>query len=245
MKVLDNGFVTLEDSMPAGPAPAADKKIEKRARVSNKLPSEVQEEIRTIPQTQGLINYLVKNRHGSPFEGAVFEFYVKCPLFVRSEWHRHRIASYNEMSGRYVEYEPEFYLPEGYRTQGKTNKQGSEFPNDDFTFKTDAITYHKDDWNEQIRHWMEDVVNQSYVNYRGLLAFGVAKEMARMVLPTSLYTAFYMTVNARSLMNFLSLRNADNAQWEIRQYAIALETLFEEKMPMTYKAWVDNGRVAP
>src|SRR3954468_12900584 len=109
-QVLDKGWVELEDFM------GSDQKIVKRARVSNVQPSLRPTENRTDEQDQGLINYLIKNRHGSPFEGAFFEFFFKCPLFVRSEWHRHRMASYNEMSGRYVQYEPEFYVPTVFRT---------------------------------------------------------------------------------------------------------------------------------
>jgi thymidylate synthase (FAD) len=251
-KVLDKGWVTLEDSMPAGPAPAADKKIEKRARVSNKLPSEVQDEIRSIQQTDKLLNYLLKNGHTSPFEGAIFEFYVKCPLFVRSEWMRHRTWSYNEMSGRYVEYEHDFYIPDKWRIQAKTNKQGSLFPdeNDSVVIQTPGtqyvssmtVVYPRAAWREELTRWLEDEVNRAYATYEHMLKWGVAKEMARMVLPANLYTAFYGTVNAHNLMKFLRQRNADNAQWEIHEYAFAVEEIFKEKMPITYEAWVSNGR---
>jgi thymidylate synthase (FAD) len=235
MQVLDKGWVELEDFM------GSDQKIVKRARVSNVQPSLRPQEDRTEEQDAKLINYLMKNRHGSPFEGAVFEFYVKCPLFVRSEWHRHRMASYNEMSGRYVQYEPEFYIPTQWRVQGTTNKQGSVFP----TVEEQTNYWDIDYWNKSLTEKLEQECDHAFYIYKGLLANGVAKEMARMVLPPNLYTAFYMTVNARSLMNFLSLRNADNAQFEIRQYSIAMESMFQEKMPLTYAAWINNDRVAP
>lgn len=195
---------------------------------------------------QRLINFLVKHRHGSPFEHATFQFYIKAPLFVRSEWHRHRMASYNEISGRYVEYEPEFYIPAHFRLQGTTNKQGSEFPPEGWTFKANQfLTYTPETWDEQLGIWFEEQCDDAFAAYQGLLAMGLAKEMARMVLPVNLYTKFYMTVNARGLMNFLSLRAANDAQFEIREYAKVIETMFKDAMPMTYLAWSNNGRIAP
>lgn len=255
MKVLDKGWLTLEDSMPYGDAPAADKKVEKRARVSNKLPKEVQEEIRTIQQTDKLINYLLKNKHGSPFESVVFEFYVKCPLFVRSEWMRHRMASYNEMSGRYVEFEAEYYIPDKWRVKAPSNKQGSLVPDPDEPFILNTpgteyvgamtVVYNREQWHEELTRWLEDHVNMSHATYEHMLQWGVAPEMARMVLPANLYTAFYCTINARSLMNFIELRNAPNAQLEIQEYGQGAEDFLKEKAPIIYEAFVNNGRVAP
>lgn len=237
MQVLDKGIVELKNSM------GGDIAVVAAARVSNGATFE--EASKGVDSDGKLISYLMKHRHGSPFEHAVFTFYVKCPLFVRSEWHRHRMASYNEISGRYVQYEPEFYVPHEYRIPGKTNKQGSEFPDDTFKYDTEWVKYTKDEWNQQIENWMEEIVNEAYAKYEGLLAFGVAKEQARMILPANLYTQFYVTENARALMNFLSLRNADNAQYEIRMYAQAMETMFAGLMPLTHRAWVENGRIAP
>lgn len=245
-QVLDKGLIELTDFM------GGDSSVVKRARVSN-LPTRV-EKPRSPEQDQRLIKYLVTRRHGSPFEGSVFEFYVKCPLFVRSEWHRHRMASYNEMSGRYVQYEPEFYIPEQARIQAPTNKQGSIIPDDEFKREWQAERQGqeypvagilKSPYDSYVWNTIYTASMTAYSLYLDLLANGVAKEMARMVLPPNLYTAFYMTVNARSLMNFLSLRNADNAQWEIREYAIAMEAIFQEKMPQTYSAWFNNSRTSP
>lgn len=202
------------------------------ARVSNGV--DYSEASKGPEQDQKLISYLLKHRHGTPFEHSTFTYYVKTTLFVRSEWHRHRIASYNEISGRYVEYEPEFYSPNQYRVQATSNKQGS--------VEDDSKT---EDWHLTAKSWVDSAWRNAYSTYQQLLRMGVAKEMARMVLPLNLYTQFYFTVNARSLMNFLELRCAENAQWEIRQYALAIRDTFREVMPMTYKAFQENGFVAP
>jgi len=225
MKVLDKGEVTLINSMGGDPSVIA------AARVSNGASYE--EASKGTDADQKLINYLVKHRHGSPFEHATFQFYIKAPLFVRSEWHRHRIASYNEISGRYVQYNPEFYVPAAYRKQSPNNKQGS----------IEVADY--DDWQVYPQMIIESNNIDSFYRYEQLIKWGVAKEMARMVLPVNLYTQFYMTVNARSLMNFLSLRSADDAMFEIRQYSLAMQDMFKEAMPLTYNAWEANGFIAP
>lgn len=245
MQVLDKGEVKLLNQM------GGDLAVIAAARVSNGV--EYEEASKGIEADSKLIRYLVKHRHGTPFEHATFQFFVKAPLFVRSEWHRHRIASYNEISGRYVEYEAEFYIPEQIRVKGSTNKQGSIFPDQEWLDSQIQIHPHWvfnnlndiQDWDEQMAHWMAEFSNQAFAMYQNLLSHGVAKEMARMILPLNLYTQFYMTVNARALMNFLSLRAAEDAQWEIRQYAIAMKEMFREAMPLTFAAWKDNGFIAP
>jgi thymidylate synthase (FAD) len=225
-KILDKGEVTLLNQM------GGDLAVIAAARVSN---GASYEEASKGPESdQRLINYLIKHRHGTPFEHSTFQFYIKAPLFVVREWQRHRMASYNEISGRYVEFEPEFYYPVGWRVQAASNKQGSVFPEEP-----------KYSWNILNDLKYDNVIKFQYKVYTEFLKAGVAKEMARMVLPLSLYSQFYMTVNARSLMNFLSLRAADDAQWEIRQYAIAMKEMFKEKMPMTYKAWENNRYITP
>lgn len=216
-----------------------DESVVAAARVSNdvdyKTASKGQE------ADQKLINYLIKHRHGSPFEHATFQFYVQAPLFVRSEWHRHRMASYNEVSGRYVIYEPEFYIPNKYRVQSDNNKQGSFIP----TENPDEAYLDLESWHYSAKAEVERAVEFAFGSYERLLEMGVAKEMARMVLPANLYTKFLVTMNARSLMNFLSLRAAEDAQWEIRQYANVLVDLFEARMPMTARAWRQNNFIAP
>lgn len=243
VQVLDKGEVVLLNRM------GGDDSVIAAARVSNG--ANYTTASKGPEADQKLINYLVKHKHGTPFEHNAFQFYVKVPLFVRSEWHRHRIGwSYNEISGRYVEYEPEFYVPKQLRTQGKTNKQGSRIP----LFITDIEQnfipkewgqYGLDQWNKQLSAQITKAYDAAFNSYKLLLHMGVAKEMSRMILPVGLYTQFYATCNARSLMHFLNLRCAENAQYEIRMYANEMEKIFAEAMPMTYKAWIDNDRVAP
>lgn len=231
MKVLDRGEVSLLNWM------GNDLAVIAAARVSNGV--EFEKASKGPEADQKLINYLIKHRHGTPFEHATFQFYVKAPLFVVREWQRHRMASYNEISGRYVEFSPEFYYPDKFRIPAATNKQGSVFPVDD------EIGSSVDEWNESNRQWVIEHAEQSYAVYENLIANKVAKEMARMVLPLNLYSQFYFTVNARSLMNFLSLRAAEDAQWEIRQYALGMKKIFKNHMPMTFQAWEQNNFIAP
>lgn len=241
-RVLDKGEVSLLNQM------GGDLAVVAAARVSNG--ERYEEASHGEEKDARLIRYLVKHRHGTPFEHSTFQFYVKAPLFVRSEWHRHRMASYNEISGRYVEYEPEFYIPEAFRIQAVDNKQGSIFPEreDLLRFITDDPIWGDvtvEEWNHVLSNWVKNHSERAFDMYRNLIHRGVAKEMARMVLPANLYTEFYMTVNARGLMNFLSLRSAEDAQWEIRQYALAMREMFKNAMPLTYKAWEENSFIAP
>lgn len=223
VKVLDKGYVEFVDFM------GGDLRVVNSAKVSfNKQSEEM-----GVPEGK-LINYLMKHKHGTPFEHSVFTFRVKAPIFVTREWQRHRIGSFNEMSGRYVEFMPEFYMPQQWRAPAATNKQGSLF-----------LSAQPTSWDAENSSLYEDSVGEAYQNYTALIEQGVAKEMARMVLPLSLYTEFYWTVNARSLMNFLNLRLGEDAQWEIQQYAKNIEYMFEQSMPITHEAWVDNGFISP
>lgn len=181
---------------------------------------------------RGLINFLMRERHGTPFEHNAFRFHVKAPLFIFREWQRHRWSSFNEWSGRYSQLEGEFYIPEEVRTQ--TGKPGA------YTFeKLEGLP--AEVFKEQL-HYTYDVAWQ---NYLIAIENGVAKELARLLLPLSIYSQMYWTVNARALMNFLSLRNDENAQWEIQQYAELIEGIFQKQMPITHAAFLENGRVAP
>jgi len=182
----------------------------------------------------GLINFLMRERHGTPFEHNSFRFHVSCPIFVAREWFRHRIGSFNEFSARYAEVGDRFYIPgkEAMRTQ--KGKPGS------YTFEP-----LRGEPAHEAMMLIGEHNQMAFSTYRHLLKLGVAKELARTVLPVGTYTEFFWTVNARSLMNFLSLRTANNAQFEIRKYAKAVESFFADAMPISHKAWVDGGRVCP
>lgn len=189
---------------------------------------------RLSEQDAGLVRFLLKNRHGTPFEqGFMAQFHIRLPIFVMREWVRHRIGhSVNEESGRYVELRPDFYIPENVRTQ--VGRPGA---------------YRYEPLEEQNASWVRDQIKangtKAYERYQLLLAMDVAKEQARLVLPLNLYTEIRWTVNARSLMHFLGLRSQPDAMFEIRKYAEALETIFAQFMPVTYKAFIENGKVAP
>ena len=220
--VLDHGFVALDGAL------ASDLAVVNGARVSFNQESEEMSE-----RDAGLIRFLIRNRHGSPFEHGYFRFLVKAPIFVVREHHRHRAGhSYNEWSGRYSKMEAEFYVPEYVRTQvGKPGAYSFE-PVDDPT-------------REAARDEIERNAQRAFEAYERMLDQGVAKEVARSVLPLSTYTKYYWSCNPRSLMHFCSLRNHEDAQFEIRQYAAAAETFLERLMPITHAAFVANDRMAP
>lgn len=213
---------------------ASDDMVVQAAQVSSKGENKPE----TVPPR--LINALMKGRHGSPFEHAVFTFYVEAPLFVFREWHRHRISSFNEMSGRYTTLKPKFYVPDTMRNVinvGTKMKPQLE-PNLEATMDIQAI----------LNHGSEN----AWQHYEWMLNMGIANEVARMVLPLNIYSQMYWTVNARSLMNFLSLRveSEDSTyrsypQYEIHMGAVQVEAYFQALMPCTYGAFINNGRVAP
>ncbi|MCS7244772.1 MAG: FAD-dependent thymidylate synthase [candidate division WOR-3 bacterium] len=211
-KVLNSGFVRLVDFM------GGDFSVVQSARVS------IGQESKGAKKDIKLIEYLLKNKHETPFEHSVFKFHIKCPIFVARQWFRHRIGSFNEISLRYVEYKDEFYIPEYFRKQSETNKQASI---DKIVQESDYLIKELIEIYEKIKEF-----------YEKLLKHSVAKEMARIVLPLSTYTQFYWSVNARSLMNFISLRADTNAQHEIRLYAREIAIIFREKMPITFKFFV-------
>jgi thymidylate synthase (FAD) len=190
-----------------------------------------------------LIKALVRLRHGSPFEHNKLTFRVTVPIFIAREWQRHRIGSFNEVSGRYTKLEGHFYIPKSNQRGGLANSGTSMVPKRDH-----LAIYTELDVEDQMR--MMSI--QSWSLYEDLINDGVANEVARMILPLNTFTSFYWTINARSLMNFLSLRVHDeNArdisypQYEIEQPAKVVEEYFSEAMPFTHAAFVANGRVAP
>jgi thymidylate synthase (FAD) len=221
--VLDHGFVRLDGCM------SDDLSVVNAARVSFAQRSEELGE-----RDHGLIRFLMRERHGTPFEHNAFRFHVKLPIFVMREWARHRIGSFNEWSARYSQLDPEFYIPEPEDVRTQVGKPGA--------YSFDPVA---PELAEHTRESQRAVYEAAYAAYLDLLEQGVAREVARNVLPVAIYTQFYWTVNARSLMNFLSLRNAVTAQREIRRYAAACEQLFGERMPITHSAFLANERRAP
>lgn len=213
----------------------SDQRVVQAAQVSTKGAESVNSEAK-----EGLIRYLVNNRHASPVEHTVFTFLITAPIFVARESHRHRIASLNEESGRYRRLEPHFYVPDSSRKLQQVGKTG------DYKF-----TAGTEEQREAVKTHISEASEDAWDRYEELLAYGVTKEVARMVLPVNIYTSWYITINARSLMNFLSLRTTNpdatiksSPQREIEMVAEKLEAHFMDKMPLTYKAWHNNGRKA-
>lgn len=203
---------------------ASDEMVAMAAWVSFDRDSE--ERLEDKARMQGLINFLMRERHMSPFEHGSFTFKIDCPIFVAREFHRHRTMAYNEVSGRYTEMKPRFYVPDTHRPLTQQGKAGQYY----FTFGDDKQKKLVEDAHKASIYWTWD-------NYQSQLEGGVAKEVARMVLPTSLMTQFYATVNPRNLMHFLGLRSSEQALYEIRQVAGDMEKELELAMPMTYGAW--------
>jgi len=223
IQVLDHGFVRLDGAM------ADDLSVVNGARVSF-----ARRKMDMDDADAGLIRFLMRDRHGTPFEHNAFRFHVRCPIFVAREWFRHRVGSFNEFSMRYARATDDFYLPEPDDVRSQVGKPGA------YSFETVS-----DELAETTREELQAVYEHAYATYERLVEQGVARELARAALPVGAYTEFFWTVNARSLMNFVSLRAAETAQREIRRYADAVERFFEERMPITYQAFVANGRVAP
>jgi thymidylate synthase (FAD) len=223
VQVLDHGFVRLDDAM------ADDLSVVNGARVSFARRREEMDE-----SDEGLIRFLMRERHGTPFEHNSFRFHIRAPIFVAREWFRHRVGSFNEFSMRYAKATDEFYVPAPEDVRSQVGKPGA------YSFEPVA-----EDVAETTREELKAVYEAAYETYERLVELGVARELARCVLPVGAYTEFYWTVNARSLMNFVSLRASENAQREIRCYAEACEAFLAEKMPVTHAAFVANDRVAP
>lgn len=214
-----------------------DQRVVRAARVSTGLDLREADD----PSTQGLIRYLMANRHGSPFEKGVFEFRIECPIFVAREFMRHRIASYNEESARYKQIEGVFWVPATGRGLVQAGKPGH--------YVMEPGTRRQYDYAVRI---LTETAEHCYEGYELLLQEGICREVARACLTVSVYTSFYVTINARSLMNFLSLRVDDpraaypsKPQYEIDQAARQMEKAFANKMPFTWNEFVQNGRVAP
>lgn len=219
-----HGFVRLVDWM------GSELAIVNAARVSfHKESSEL------IEADKGLINYLLKSGHGSPFEqGFMAQFHIRVPIFVMREWVRHRVGfSINEESGRYVEMRGDFFIPQEVRT--RIGKPGA--------YKFERIK------DRGVEEWFKGILKmhsaRGYDHYKEALEYGVAPEQARLFFGLNLYTEFRWTCNSRSLMNFLALRNDPPAMQEIREYAETIESIFAEHMPNVHASFEKAGRVAP
>jgi thymidylate synthase (FAD) len=223
VQVLDHGFVRLDDAM------ATDLSVVNAARVSFARRKEVMDE-----SDEGLIRFLMRDRHGTPFEHNSFRFHIRAPIFVAREWMRHRVGSFNEFSMRYAKATDDFYVPEADDVRSQVGKPGA------YSFEPVSP-----ELAEQTREELQAVYEAAYATYQRLVEAGVARELARCAIPVGAYTEFFWTVNARSLMNFVSLRAAETAQREIRRYAEACESFLAERMPVTYDAFLAADRVAP
>lgn len=257
--VLDKGFIRLEGALASDldPVNAARVSFDGRSRLHDaSCPSssrvraeqtgckcEAPHELDHVPNRDtlggadaGLINFLARDRHGTPFEHSFFRFEVKAPIMVFREWHRHRIGmSYNEQSGRYMQLAREFYVPAAEDFRVQQGKPGAYyFTQDEDVARVEAA-------REAIRH----SCTTAFDEYEAMLEEGIAKEIARLVLPVNTYSTMWFSTNPRSLMSFLSLRNAPNAQKEIRAYAEVMEEIFLQTMPVTAAAFVEHGRQSP
>jgi len=218
IKVLDKGFVRLVDYM------GGDQRIVQAARVSYGSGT------KTYRQDRGLIHYLIKNWHTSPFEQVQLTFHTKMPVFVARQWVRHRTARLNEISGRYSVMKDEFYVPspENIRPQSEDNKQGR------------SEERFSQEQEQEIIGLFADEQKEIYANYGKLLGLNVARELARNNLPLSLYTEWYWQIDLHNLFHFLQLRMDPHAQYEIRVYAEAMAQCAKAVAPIAYEAFEEH-----
>lgn len=221
---------------------AADSDVLFAARVSTVGEQSLEELTKDPERSKGLINYLMRDRHGSPFEHNSMTFFINAPILVFREFMRHRVGwSYNEESGRYRELQPVFYVPGPERKLVQQGRPGK------YVFVEGTPEQH-----ESVGSAMEESYRQAYRAYQEMLAQGVAREVARSVLPVGLFSSMYATCNARSLMHFLGLRTQHEQarvpsfpQREIEMVGEKMEAEWAKLMPLTYAAFNANGRVAP
>ncbi len=217
VKVLDRGFVRLVDFM------GSDDAIVEAARVSYGKGTKKRREDR------GLIRYLMRHQHTTPFEMVEFKFHVKLPIFVARQWIRHRTANVNEYSGRYSVMEDEFYVPQPaeIKPQSTTNRQGREEGEIDPAVREAFIAF------------LNTSNRKLYDEYLKTIESGIAREIARINLPLSLYTQWYWKIDLHNLFHFLKLRLEETAQYEIREYAKAMAAMTKQVVPMAWEAFED------
>jgi len=212
--VLDHGFVRYIDHM------GSDTRIVEAARISYRSPS------KGADADQKLLEYLWKNKHTSPFEMVKLTLNIKLPIFVMRQYVRHRMQNLNEVSARYTELPEEFYIPTTWRVQAASNKQGSV---QDDTKPTQ--------WHADLSQAVSAHTRESYRLYQEMLANGVAREMARMVLPVNIYTEIYACWDLKNLMHFITLRDDSHAQAEIQEYGKAIKEICRKLFPGVIKAY--------
>lgn len=212
IKVLDHGFVRYIDHM------GSDARIVEAARVSYHSPSKGEE------QDRKLLEYLYKNRHTSPFEMCKLTLNIKMPIFVARQYVRHRMQNLNEVSARYTELPNEFYVPEKWRKQDTKNKQGS--------IDWDSCNYH-----ENLSTELTIAYNAAYATYESLLSKGVAREMARLILPVGIYTEMYCCWDLKNLLHFITLREDPHAQKEHQEFGKAIKAICQDLFPWTLAAY--------
>ncbi len=217
IKVLDRGFVRLVDYM------GSDDAIVEAARVSYGKGTKKRREDR------GLIRYLMRHQHTTPFEMVEFKFHIKLPIFVARQWIRHRTANVNEYSGRYSVMEDEFYVPQPseIKPQSSTNRQGREEGEIDPAVRDAFISF------------LNTSNRKLYDEYLRAIDTGIAREIARINLPLSLYTQWYWKIDLHNLFHFLRLRLDETAQYEIREYAKAMAVMAKQVVPMAWEAFED------
>jgi thymidylate synthase (FAD) len=219
IEVLDQGWVELIDWI------GSDQSIVDCARVSYSG-----EGTRQVRDDKGLIDYLMRHKHTSPFESCEIRFHIKAPLFVARQWLRHRTANVNEMSGRYSVIEDEFYIPDidNIGVQDNLNKQGTVYEGLSLEDK------------EQFIRLLKAQNQAQYACYKQMLELGVSRETARIFLPLNIYTKFSWKMDAHNLMHFLKLRCDPHAQLEIRHYAEAILSVFKAWLPQTYQSFLNH-----
>lgn len=216
IKIGNCGFVRLIDHM------GNDKRIVNSARISYGIEGTE----KFTKKDKNLLYFLMENKHSSPFEMVEFLFHVKAPLFVARQWIRHRTFSYNEISARYTEVKPEFFIPSVVRCQSDTNFQQSN----------------GEQHGDIAQEFIEACSETRYDQYEYFVQKGVPREQARMILPQSAMTEFYCKGNLRNWLHFIELRDSDEAQSEIRDYAIAIKSEIEKICPVTMEAFHEfNG----
>ena len=215
IKVLDHGFIRLIDYM------GSDDRIVQTARVSYGAGT------KTLREDAGLIDYLLRHEHTSPFEHVVFEFHCKMPIFVARQWIRHRTARLNEISGRYSVMKDEFYVPPGDKIsfQSADNKQGRN-PEDVPVELQDKVI-------DLLRQDQKNV----YKNYEEMIDDDIARELARINLPLSTYTEWYWQMDLKNMFHFLKLRMDSHAQWEIQEYGRAMAKVVKAVCPLAYESF--------